>query len=81
MYSLKKILTRNLIINMILVMLGLLVLATAGFAQVDSVWVRHYQFASSYPHQYMNYGRVSFAIIEDRKFKSGPAGLSPPESM
>jgi hypothetical protein len=26
----------------------------------------------------MLYGRVSFAILEDRKFKSGPAGLVPP---
>jgi len=26
----------------------------------------------------MNYGRVSFAIIEDRKFKTGPEGLVPP---
>jgi alkaline phosphatase D len=26
----------------------------------------------------MTYGRVSFAILEDRKFKSGPAGLVPP---
>jgi phosphodiesterase/alkaline phosphatase D-like protein len=26
----------------------------------------------------MLYGRVSFAVIEDRKFKSGPAGLAPP---
>ena len=26
----------------------------------------------------MNYGRISFAILEDRKFKSGPAGLCPP---
>jgi hypothetical protein len=26
----------------------------------------------------MHYGRVSFAVIEDRKFKSGPAGLVPP---
>jgi len=25
----------------------------------------------------MNYGRISFAILEDRKFKSGPAGLVP----
>lgn len=25
----------------------------------------------------MNYGRISFAVIEDRKFKSGPAGLAP----
>ncbi len=25
----------------------------------------------------VNYGRISFAIIEDRKFKSGPAGLAP----
>ena len=25
----------------------------------------------------MNYGRISFVIIEDRKFKSGPAGLTP----
>jgi len=25
----------------------------------------------------MNYGRISFAIIEDRKFKSGPKGLVP----
>jgi len=26
----------------------------------------------------MNYGRVDFAVIEDRKFKSGPAGIVPP---
>ena len=26
----------------------------------------------------LNYGRVSFAIVEDRKFKSGPKGLVPP---
>ncbi len=26
----------------------------------------------------MNYGRISFAVIEDRKFKSGCAGLVPP---
>jgi len=26
----------------------------------------------------MNYGRVDFAIIEDRKFKSGPSGIVPP---
>ena len=26
----------------------------------------------------VNYGRVSFGIIEDRKFKSGPEGLVPP---
>jgi hypothetical protein len=26
----------------------------------------------------MLYGRVSFAVLEDRKFKSGPAGLVPP---
>ena len=26
----------------------------------------------------LNYGRVSFGIIEDRKFKSGPEGLVPP---
>ncbi len=26
----------------------------------------------------MNYGRVSFAILEDRKWKSGPDGLIPP---
>ncbi len=26
----------------------------------------------------MNYARISFAIIEDRKFKSGPKGLCPP---
>jgi len=26
----------------------------------------------------LNYGRVSFGIIEDRKFKSGPEGLTPP---
>ncbi len=26
----------------------------------------------------MSYGRVSFAIIEDRKFKTGPEGLVPP---
>lgn len=26
----------------------------------------------------MSYGRVSFAVIEDRKFKSGPNGLAPP---
>ena len=25
----------------------------------------------------INYGRISFAVIEDRKFKSGPAGLVP----
>jgi alkaline phosphatase D len=25
----------------------------------------------------MNYGRIDFAILEDRKFKSGPAGLVP----
>ena len=25
----------------------------------------------------LNYGRVSFAIIEDRKFKSGPKGITP----
>lgn len=25
----------------------------------------------------MNYGRISFAVIEDRKFKSGPSGLAP----
>lgn len=25
----------------------------------------------------VNYGRISFAVIEDRKFKSGPAGLVP----
>jgi alkaline phosphatase D len=28
----------------------------------------------------LNYGRVSFAIIEDRKFKSGPKGITPPTS-
>lgn len=28
----------------------------------------------------LNYGRISFAIIEDRKFKSGPDGLTPPTS-
>lgn len=26
----------------------------------------------------MRYGRVSFAIVEDRKWKSGPAGVTPP---
>ena len=26
----------------------------------------------------MNYGRIGFAVLEDRKFKSGPAGLAPP---
>ena len=26
----------------------------------------------------MNYGRISFAVIEDRKWKSGPKGLCPP---
>jgi len=26
----------------------------------------------------MNYGRIDFAVIEDRKFKSGPAGIVPP---
>lgn len=26
----------------------------------------------------LNYGRVSFAIVEDRKFKSGPKGITPP---
>ena len=26
----------------------------------------------------MNYGRIGFAVIEDRKFKSGCAGLAPP---
>ena len=26
----------------------------------------------------MTYGRVSFAILEDRKFKSGPSGMAPP---
>jgi len=27
---------------------------------------------------HLNYGRISFAVIEDRKFKSGCAGLTPP---
>ncbi len=26
----------------------------------------------------LNYGRISFAVVEDRKFKSGCAGLAPP---
>jgi hypothetical protein len=26
----------------------------------------------------MNYGRISFAVLEDRKWKSGPKGLCPP---
>ena len=26
----------------------------------------------------LNYGRISFAVIEDRKFKSGPSGITPP---
>ena len=28
-------------------------------------------------YTHLNWGRISFAIIEDRKFKTGPAGMIP----
>ena len=29
----------------------------------------------------LNWGRISFAIIEDRKFKTGPAGMIPKQDL